>query len=106
MKVTDSCPDVVLTEHAAVALEICSRFISTAVESVLQNETSRPILAIQADFLLLQHAEGFAREIFAVDFFGIENIAQFVAGETVETGVVGIQFGAELGAATVFQPHF
>jgi len=22
------------------------------------------------------------------------------------TGVVGIQFGAELGAATVFQPHF
>ncbi len=34
-----------------------------------------------------------------MDFFGIQNVAQFVAGETVETGVVGIQFGAELGAA-------
>ena len=39
------------------------------------------------------------REIFVVDFFRIKNIAQFVAGETVETGVVGIQFGAELGTA-------
>jgi len=39
------------------------------------------------------------REIFVVDFFRIKNIAQFVAGETVETGVVGIQFGADLGAA-------
>ena len=31
--------------------------------------------------------------IFAVDFFGIEDIAQFIAGETVETGVIGVQFG-------------
>jgi len=42
---------------------------------------------IQADFLLLQHAEGFAREIFAVDFFRIQDVAQFVAGETVEAGI-------------------
>ena len=46
----------------------------------LEHETSRPILPIQADFLLLQHAERFAREILAVDFFGVENVAQFVAG--------------------------
>ena len=39
------------------------------------------------------------REIFVVDFFRIKNIAQFVAGETVEAGVGCIQFGAQLGAA-------
>ena len=27
------------------------------------------------------------------------NVAQFIAGETVETGIVGIQFGADVGAA-------
>ena len=64
-----------------------------------QNETSRPILPKLLDFLLFQHAERLTREIFAVDFFRIENIAQFVAGETVETGVVGIQLRAELGTA-------
>ena len=32
-----------------------------------------------------------------MDLFGIENITQFIACETVETGVVGIHFGAELG---------
>jgi hypothetical protein len=35
----------------------------------LQNETSHPILPKLLDFLLLWHAEGFAREIFTADFF-------------------------------------
>jgi hypothetical protein len=105
----------------------------------LQNEASRPILPIQADFLLPHHAdsfaseifteakfiihnsaflipshptpptpisssdtphtsglpslsarEGFPREILTVDFFRIKNEAQFIASETVETGVVGV----------------
>jgi hypothetical protein len=30
---------------------------------------------------------------------GAPRRGQFIAGETVKTGVVGIQFGAELGAA-------
>jgi hypothetical protein len=37
-----------------------------------------------------------------VDFFGIHadrRVAQFIAGETVEMGVVCVQFGAELSAA-------
>jgi hypothetical protein len=37
-----------------------------------------------------------------VDFFGVDavrRVTQFVAGETVEKGVVGIQLGVELGAA-------
>ena len=60
---------------------------------------SRPVLSKLLDLLLFKHTECLAKEIFAVDFFGIQNIAQFVAGETVETGVVGVQFGAELSAA-------
>lgn len=54
--------------------------------------------------LLLQHVERLAREtcpepslrILPQDLFRIGNVAQFIAGETVETGVAGIQFGAEL----------
>jgi hypothetical protein len=62
----------------------------------LQHQPRRPILPIQADFLILHHAEGLARELLAVDFFGVDakRVAQFIAGETVETGVVGVQFGA------------
>jgi len=44
--------------------------------------------------LLFQHTEGLAREILPVDFFGVENISQFIASETVETGVVSVQLGA------------
>ena len=34
------------------------------------------------------------------DLFRIHNIAQFIVGESVEMGVVGIQFGAESGSPT------
>ncbi len=65
-------------------------------------ETSRPARSVPKllDFLLFQHTEGFAREILAVDFFGInaERRAQFVAGETVEMGVAGVPLSAEVGA--------
>ena len=47
--------------------------------------------------LLFHHAEGFAREIRPVDFFGVDaerRVAQFIAGESVETGVGCVQFGA------------
>lgn len=52
------------------------------------------------DFFLLQDAECLPREILAIDFFGIDakRVAQFIAGGTVETCVIGIQLGAELGA--------
>ena len=38
-----------------------------------------------------------------MDFFRVDakRVAQFIAGESVETGVVGVQFGAELGAADI-----
>jgi hypothetical protein len=40
--------------------------------------------------------------ILTIDFFRIENVAQLIAGETVETGVVGVQLGAELVKASIF----
>ena len=49
------------------------------------------------DLLLFQHKEGFAREILSTNLFRIKNVAQFIAGETLEMSIVGIQFGAELG---------
>lgn len=48
----------------------------------LQHQTCRPILPIQTDFLLFQHAECLPRDIFAMDLFGFENVAKFVVGET------------------------
>ena len=51
------------------------------------------------DFVVLEDAEGFAGEVGAVDVGGVEDVAEFVAGEAVEVGVVGVEFGAEVGTA-------
>ncbi|WP_197064825.1 hypothetical protein [Leptolyngbya sp. KIOST-1] len=47
------------------------------------------------DVVVFEAAEGFAGEIGAVDVSGVEDVAEFVAGEAIEVGVVGIEFGAE-----------
>jgi hypothetical protein len=47
----------------------------------------------------LQHAERLALEIFTVHIFGIQDVAQFVAGETIETRIVRVRFCAEMRAA-------
>jgi hypothetical protein len=59
-------------------------------------ESSPPVQGVPKllDFLPLQHAECLAREILAIDLFRIENVTKFIAAQTVEAGVVGIQFGA------------
>ena len=47
-----------------------------------------------------------------MDLFSIKNVSQFVADETVETGLVGIQFGIDLPAShaiplgNIFKPFF
>ena len=51
------------------------------------------------DFVVFEDAEGFAGEVGAVDVGGVEDVAEFVAGEAVEVGVVGVEFGAEVGTA-------
>jgi len=66
----------------------------------LQHQPPSPVLPIQPLLLLLQHPERLAREIGAVHVFGVEDVAQFIAGEAVEFGIVGVEFGAEKGAAS------
>lgn len=34
-----------------------------------------------------------------MDVGGVEDVTQFVAGQAVESGVVGVEFGAQAGAA-------
>ena len=55
-------------------------------------------------FLLLQHPERLAGEIRTVDVLGVEDVAQLVTREAVEPGVVGVELGAEEGAAS--SSHF
>ena len=42
-------------------------------------------------FVSLEDAEGLAGEVGAVDVLGGEDVAQFVAGQAVEQGVVSVQ---------------
>ncbi len=56
------------------------------------------MLFIFALFLSLEGAEGFAGGMGAVSVSGIEDAAKFVAGEAVELGVIGVQFGPQDGS--------
>jgi hypothetical protein len=66
-----------------------------------QHQPPRSILAIQANLLLLEYPKRLAGEIRAIHIVWIEDVAQFVAGQAIELGDAGIEFGADLGAALV-----
>jgi len=61
------------------------------------------VFSIFFDFVVFEDSEGFAGEVWAIDIGGIEDIAQFVTGESVKFGVFGIEFGAE-DCSSVFVP--
>ena len=63
-----------------------------------EDEAFGAVFAVEAGFFFLEDAEGFAGEVFAVDVFGIEDVAEFFFGEAVEFGVVGVELGTENGA--------
>ncbi|OHB39248.1 MAG: hypothetical protein A2882_04145 [Phenylobacterium sp. RIFCSPHIGHO2_01_FULL_70_10] len=69
----------------------------------LQHQTFGAILVVLADFLFLQHAEGFRRVVSAFDLGGIEDISLFFLGQAKFSGKQDIEFGAQLGAS-VFIP--
>jgi hypothetical protein len=50
-------------------------------------------------FLLLEHTEGLAGEVRAHHLLRVEDVAELVAGEAVETGEVGVEFGARRSVA-------
>jgi acetyltransferase-like isoleucine patch superfamily enzyme len=64
------------------------------------------VFAVGFDFFFFEDAEGFAGEVGAVDVGGVEDVAQFVAGEAVEAvayrmilgmdGTAGIEAGVRL----------
>jgi hypothetical protein len=57
------------------------------------------VLAKGAQFVGLEHAEGLGGAVPTHHVGGVEDIAQLVAGEAVEAGVVGVELGAQLQAA-------
>ncbi len=65
----------------------------------LQHQALGAVLAELAEFVVYEHAEGFAAVIGAHQVGGIEDVAQYISSETVEVGVVGVEFGSEQGAA-------
>ena len=96
-----------------------------------EDEAAGAVFAVLAEFFVFEDAEGFAGEVAGGgaggiagrvervgDFFagvedvfqfaggevgGVEDVAELLAGEAVEAGIVGIQLGAQDGAA-VFIP--
>ena len=64
-----------------------------------QHQPLRAVFAKLAQLLVLEHAEGFAGVVIAQHGGGVEDVAQFVAGQAVEAGVIGVELGAQLGAA-------
>ena len=65
----------------------------------LQHQPLRAVLPELTDLVVLEHPKGFAGVIGAHQVGGIQDVAQFFAGEAVEVGVVGVEFGSEQGAA-------
>jgi hypothetical protein len=51
------------------------------------------------DLVGLEHPEGFTVVIGPHQVGGFEDVAQFVAAEAVEVGVVGVEVGSQQGAA-------
>ena len=52
-------------------------------------------VAVEAEVVVFEAAEGFAGVVGAVGVGGVEDVAQFVAGEAIEAGVVRVEFRAE-----------
>src|SRR5579883_2541774 len=66
-----------------------------------QHEAAGAVFAVTGDLVLLQHAEGFAGKVGAIDAGWVEDVAEVALIEAVELRVVGVKFGAEDSAAVV-----
>ena len=61
------------------------------------------VFAVGGEFGVAEDAEGFAGVIVAHDGFGIEDVFEVATAEAVESGEIGVEFGAELGTVRVFE---
>jgi len=64
-----------------------------------EDEAFGAVFVIEAGFFVFEDAGGLAGEVFAVDVFGIEDVAELFLGEAIELGVIGVKLGTENGAA-------
>lgn len=65
----------------------------------VEDEALGAVVAVVFDVVVFEDAEGFGGVVGAVGVGGVEDVAEFVAGESVEAGETGVEFCAELGAA-------
>ena len=65
-----------------------------------EDEAFGAVLAELADFAVFEDAEGFVDAALSADVFRVENVAEFVDGQSIEVGEDGIKFGLPYG--TVF----
>ena len=63
-----------------------------------EDEALGAVFAVFCGFVVFEDAEGFAGEVASVDIGGVEDVAEFVAGQAIEICIVGVEFGAEGGA--------
>src|SRR5579859_829047 len=88
-----------LARWPAIVTPIAVAWLQAEAIPGLQYQAPRSVLAILLCFALFQYAERFAWELGAVDIGRIEHIAQFVAREPVEGGIVSVQLGPQNCAA-------
>ena len=63
-----------------------------------EDEPGGTVFTVLPDLLRLQHAEGFRREVGAVDVGRVEDVTKLVARQAIEASVCGVEFGSKLGA--------
>ena len=84
-------------ESAGISKSVLISFISPISSldgqliPLLQHQPPRPVLPVLPHLLVLQHAERFAWEVVAVNVFGVEDIAEFVAGKAISFSKAALQ---------------
>src|SRR5690606_16784423 len=61
----------------------------------LKHKAGGAVLAVEAQFLLLEDAEGFGGVVGALHLGGVEDVAQLVAGQAIGAGIEGIELGPQ-----------
>ena len=81
------------------AVSLAAFFGKRHAVKLAQHQPLRAVLAVLAQLTVFEYAKGFAGVVGTHYLGGVKDVAKFVTGEAVEAGVVGVKFGAQLGAA-------
>lgn len=64
----------------------------------VEDEAAGVVFSVFAEFTLFEHAKGLVDAAGAADVFGVENVAEFIGGESEEMCDDGIELGLKDGA--------